>query len=1266
MLHRKLLIVVSFLTLPFLGFNMPYDFQSSIKWMGIQKVGDSSYEVERLTFVGANYRDFDGLPSFIEKIPIHTANAELEVKIGNCKYIDVLPQEALLIESLGYNDTSIDVDAQLVISRKEPMVEIEFIPIRFNSIKQKYEKLVHFELIVDVIDKPEVTAKQFQYVNKSVLREGDWYKIKLNKSGIYMVTYEELSTMGFDVSVHPSKIAVYGNGGGLLPEKNDEFRYDDLYENPIVVIGGGDGSFDDGDYILFYGEGPVTWTYSPVSEAFYHHTSYYKDFSYYFITSVSHDAMRVETIQSPVGNPDVEVSDFTDYAVHEIDERNIAGIGRRWFGEIFDYTTEYDFPFDFPNIKKNLNSGFFRGYFASRAYSSSGFKIGINSVQQETTTFPTLSPSNRYEYAKGDEISFTFTPQSDQLIVNVSYIRSSNTSVGYMDYIEVNVERDLKFSGDQMMFRKALSDYTVAEYTLSNSSQGIVIWDISTPVNPIKVETVLQGNSLTFKADASTIHEFVAFNGNSFYSAEFVSEVPNQNLHSYRDIDYLIVSHPDFYDEAVRLADFHRSKSDISVLVSTTDQVYNEFSSGGQDITAIRDFAKMLYDDSSPGKEIKYLLLFGDASYDYKDINPDNTNYVPCWESVRSLDIVSSIASDDYFGFLDDGEGEEYEKDLVDIGVGRFVVANEDEAIAAVNKTIHYSVNTTKVMAPWRNIVTFVADDGDGNRHLKDAERLAMMFDTSFHVYNVSKIYADAYEQISTPSGQTAPAVNKAINDRIEKGTLIFNYSGHGGEIGLGHERFLQVQDIQSWTNYDMLSVFITATCEFTRYDDPKRVSAGELVFLNDKGGAISLFTTSRATFAGSNLALNMAIYNDNMFKKIDGEHPTFGDVIRRSKLYGTANDKKFVLIGDPACKMAYPEHRAETIKINSNVVLPNEPDTIKALQLVKIEGIVTDESGTKLDDFNGELFTSVYDKKSEIVTFGDENSQYTFYVRNSVIFNGKASISNGDFSFEFMVPKDIAYKYGEGRISYYFRDTITDGHGYYENIIVGGFDENAKEDTEGPVIELFMNDTTFIAGGITNQNPNLLAFVSDSSGINTTGNGIGHDIVSVIDEDKQLSFVLNDYYEADENKYNEGIIVYPFNNLPEGEHTLSLKVWDVYNNSSTAYLDFIIVTSEKVVVDKLMNYPNPFMNETNFVFDHNQSGNVIDVQLEIFRLDGKLVKKINTILEPEGHRSEPIVWDGATDNGGLIARGFYVYRLTVRNEDGGVATDTSKLIYIR
>ncbi len=502
----------------------------------------------------------------------------------------------------------------------------------------------------------------------------------------------------------------------------------------------------------------------------------------------------------------------------------------------------------------------------------------------------------------------------------------------------------------------------------------------------------------------------------------------------------------------------------------------------------------------------------------------------------------------------------------------------------------------------------------------------------------------------------------------MEKGTLIFNYSGHGGELGLSHEGILGIPDIKSWNNYNKLPIFITATCEFSRYDDPKRISAGEEVFLNSNGGAIALFTTARATYASSNLALNKAIYENNLFEKVDGEYPRFGDVIRKSKKLGNDNDKKFILLGDPAVRLAYPEYNTETIKINSNIVIEDNYDTLKALSRVVVEGIVTDDNGNKLSDYNGLLFPTVYDKKVEIETLGTDNTSYPekFYFWKSILFNGKADITNGSFEFEFIMPRDIAYNYGKGRMSYYFNNDNIDGHGYYENLIIGGFNEDALEDDEGPSISLFMNDEDFNNGDITDENPVLLAHIADESGINTTGNGIGHDILAVIDEDAVKTYVLNDYYEAEVNKYNEGVVEYPFFKLEDGQHTLSLRVWDIYNNSSTAYLDFVVVSSEELVISNLYNFPNPVFDKTKFVFEHNQSNKVIEVEIQIIDMTGRPVKTLRASVRSENYKSEPIEWDASTDAGGKIGRGFYVYQLTATSESGMVKSETSKLIFLK
>lgn len=1272
MLHRTFIIFISLWLFAFNAYSLSFSFEESVNWKGVQVLDLSNGEkISRLSFDGASYTGFEPVPYFSSNYLIHTNHAKLSVRLQNEVYIEADSLENILLLNEYKPGNEIYIESSIVISQKQPYASVYFAPLRWNEEKGIVEKLHRFTIIIDVEEDNLFASSYLDYADNSVLKNGDWFKLRLDKGGIYKLTYSQLQAMGFDVSAPVSKIAIYGNGGGTLPEVNTDFRLDDLQENAIEIVGGGDGSLDEGDYILFYGDDPVKWKYNYAKQSFVHENNYYDDYSYYFVTrKIEGEGKRIVAISPPQGTPSIEVTEFDDYDFHELDKLNLAGSGRLWLGEVFDFSQNLSqtFTFNFPNIIKQPTAKFYVSL-ASRAYSSNKFDVSINDQLLKTKVMPNTSNSG-YEYGKVANVGSGFTPKSDVLNMMLTFHRVSSSSTGYLDYIEINVDRELEFVGNQMHFRKVFGWEIdeLAKYIIGGQTDNITIWDVSSPTMVTEQTISVSGGKTTFVNHTDSLRQFIAFNGTEYFTAEFVEKVDNQNLHAVKNIDYLIIVHPDFLSEANSLANFHRQDNSLSIYVTTPQKIYNEFSSGSQDITAIRDFLKKLYDRSDAGREIKYLLLFGDASYDYKDRLPDNTNYVPCWEHTMSLNIITSIATDDYYGFLDDGEGHIDDKNIVDIGIGRFVVASKEEAQMAVDKTIAYCVNSQENMGPWRNQITFVADDEDSNRHLHDAEILSALVESETVVYNIDKIYLDAYPQISTPSGQKAPEVNKAINAKIEKGTLIFNYSGHGGELGLSHEGIIEIPDIKSWNNYDKLPIFITATCEFSRYDDPKRISAGEEVFLNPNGGAIALFTTARATYASSNLALNMAIYKDNLFENIDGEYPRFGDVIRKSKHRGSDNDKKFVLLGDPAVRLAYPEYNTETIKINSNIVVDDNYDTLNALSKVVVQGVITNDDGNKLSNYNGLLFPTVYDKQVEIETLGTDKGSYPekFYFWKSVLFNGKADISNGDFEFEFVMPRDIAYNFGQGRISYYFNNDNVDGNGYYENLIIGGINEDAAEDDEGPVITLFMNEDDFGNGDITDENPVLLAFVSDESGINTTGNGIGHDILAVIDEDAVQTYVLNDYYEAEVNRYNEGTVNYPFFKLEDGEHSLSLRVWDIYNNSSTAYLDFVVVASEELVISNLFNYPNPVFNFTKFVFEHNQSNKDIEVEIQIFDMSGRSVKTLTAIVHSENYKSEPIEWDARTDAGGEIGRGFYVYQLTATSESGQIKTESSKLIFLR
>ncbi len=1262
---KKSTFVVVLLIIPLWGFGIGYHFTEHINWQGIQQFStENGNIIRRISFKDAYYNRLAGLPHFMQVYPIHTSNAVLSASLDSIKTVAVSGEEQQLLKNISFFDTSFQIKISLSVARKQPYAGVYLLPIRWNPSKKNYEKLLSFQLKINVVEK-ETSEKNLWHTTSStsVLTKAQWFKISISKSGLYRLTYDQLKNMGFPVSGNPDDFGLFGNGGGILPERNNAPRPSGLTENAIEVVDGGDGHFDAGDYILFYGQGPVVWKPDNAGH-FVHQNNYYDDSAYYYISMMDHPGLRVQKQTVPTANADVEVNDFTGVAMHELDEHNLGGTGRTWYGEIFDFNTSQNFDFDFPHIIPS-SKAYVKAAFASKAFSTNSFSIFTNNTFRKKVSMP-ITGNSGYDVGKGGSTAFEFSPGVDKITLKITFQRSNNNSVGYLDYIDVNAKRQLTFDGNQMIIRELFPSGQIARYHLK-SSGDVTIWDITDPLHPVEMVTTPTSSGQDFKTPVLPDKTFLAFNGNKYFSPQMDGAIENQDLHSVKNIDYLIVTYPDFMQQAQRLADFHRSRDGMEVFVTTPQKIYNEFSSGTHDITAIRDFVKHIYDQSDEGKRIKYLLLFGDASYDYKNRLPDNTNFVPCWESIASLNTISSIASDDYFGYLDDGEGNSF-SDKVDIGIGRFPVDNVAEAKDAVDKCIHYATPSAATMGPWRNTLTFVADDDDNNHHLNDAETLTKFVSSHYPAYGINKLYLDAFPQVSTPSGQRAPALNNAIDDQIDKGTLILNYSGHGGEIGLGHERFMQISDINSWSNYDKLTVFITATCEFTRYDDPSRTSAGELTFLNQNGGAIALFTTTRATYASSNLALNMAIYKQNLFEKPGGEFPCFGDVIRRSKVLGGDNDKKFVLIGDPALKMNYPNYIAQTTSINANAVHEGEPDTLKALSHVHIKGRVVTDDGQILSNYNGTLYPVIYDKESAISTLGTDPVSHvtTFFEWNNIIFKGKANIKNGLFDFAFVVPKDIAYQYGPGRISYYFNNDNTDGHGISENIIVGGYDQHAAQDTQGPDIKLYMNDSLFQSGEITHTDPVLFARISDQSGINTTGNGIGHDIIAMLDDDPHQSFNLNAYYQADEGDFSTGAIHFPLHGLAEGTHKLSLKVWDVYNNSSSAEITFDVKPATTLDIQHPLSFPNPMKNGTDFIFEHNQAGKTLNINISIYSLGGQLIKNIRKTLIPEGFNSPRIHWNCTTDGGRQVSDGIYIYQISVSNEQGQTKYLRGKIIINR
>jgi hypothetical protein len=1243
-----------------------------------------------LKFEGAAYGE-KYLPLLTEKIKINPSSNQVSAQITDAEYAPL--EEVFLIEPFKDKIKSeIEITANVAFERKVPYAIISFIPLRKNPLTGAYEKLISFN--ISLVERNDGSRAKAAPVNTttSVLSSGKWFKIGIAKDGVYKMDFSFLKSLGIIMStLDPRNIRVYGSGGGMLPFANNIPRNDDLVENAIYISGENDGHFDANDFVLFYGKGQMKWNFNSGDGLFHHQDNYYSDTTYYFINTDLGVGRRINPQSSSTLPATHFVNTFNDYVLHEVDLINCVKSGKEWFGESFDpLNTARDFQVEFPNVVTS-NQVCLRSDALARQIqtippsTNSVFNSYVNNQLVLTQSLPQLSDLYYGPCATQQVGNACFNVSSSQLTVRLVFVPGTSTAQGWLNYFELNAMRNLTLHNSQMGFRNApcVGTGNVTEFTVSGVSSSAVVWDVTDPVNVFRQEGTLNSGSYAFRVPTDVLREYVCFNGQSFFTPRIVGEVQNQNLHSIMSADLTIVTAPEFITEAERLAEHHRDHDQMTVAVVTTQQVYNEFSSGSQDVTAIRDFVRMLYNRSTnPATLPKYLCLFGDASYDNKHRLYGNTNFIVSYHSDNSIDPTSTYIADDYFGFLDSTEGYWADNDvnqLLDVGIGRIPVKSLTEATAMVDKIINYAKNGIQSgnaidcnsaitgFGEWRNIVTFVADDEDGNTHFNQAEQLAAKVDTAYPWYNIDKIYLDAYQQVSTPGGERYPTAQDAFAQRVQRGTLFLTYIGHGGEVGLAHERVLSVEDIESWTNYNRLAGFLTATCEFTRVDDPERTSAGELVFLNSKGGGIALFTTTRLAFSGSNFNLCKKFY-DYLYEYINGSVPTLGDISMLTK--NSVHDyhvKNFMLIGDPALKLAYPRWNVVTTEIN-NTPVSTTPDTMKALTRITVSGEIRDDNGQLMSGFNGVLTTSVYDKEASYLTLANNTGSSfvdTFQLRNKILFKGKATVTNGRFTFDFVMPKDISFQYGYGKISYYAHNGVTDAKGYNDNVIIGGFgsDSTVTDDQRGPEIKLYMNDDKFVHGGITNATPNVYAVIADESGINTAGNGIGHDITITIDNDKL--YTANDYFESDLDSYQKGKLNFPLNSLSEGKHTLRLKVWDVFNNSSESSLEFYVSASKEITLNHVYNYPNPFTTRTSFMFEHNRACVPMNVQVQIFTVTGKLVKTISKNMVCDGFRYDELEWDGRDDYGDKIGRGVYMYRLRVQTADGFTADKLEKLVIL-
>ena len=1189
---------------------------------------------------------------------------EESVEIFDVKYSDFNISQYPVLSNIPFKN-KIEVKLKTSKSREKSFSYLEFSPIL--KINENYKIVKSFKLKYSYDNLKNISAIQSQ---NSVMAFGSWYQFYIDQTGVYKIDKSFLDQLGINTnSIDPRKIRIFGHGGEMLPMNNTENFMLDPIENAIQVNGEEDGIFDNDDYIIFFAKGPDN--YNSESDT---HLNLYEEKTSYFISIGFDNGLRVDSYTEPDQPVDLIIDNYTNYQFHEIDEYNIAQIGRRWFGDRFDFESNKTFSFTFDNLIVSEPIDL-KVSAAATSEVSTSMSININGSNTSTLYFGSIGDPI---LASGANYNSEIYSNSSNINVSLNYNNSGNpASTAFLDYISLEATCDLIYSADQLIFynNNINSLPSVVEYQIGSNQNIYNVWDVSDISNISEVSNSIE-NNFSFKSNFSSENKFIAFSESNFLipTIESNSFIENQNIKQtiFSDFqgnlsapDYVIIARQDMLFQAERLAQINREKNNLSVKVIELQKIYNEFGSGNQDISAIRNFIRYIYHNQNNGNNLKYLCLFGDASFDYKQRIPNNTNIIPSWLSLNSFSLSSSFISDDFYGMMDLNEGTMSNSDKLDIAVGRILADNSQRSVVLVDKIESYY--SAESFGDWRNKVIVISDDVDEpweNIIQSTSNEIADLISENKPFINTKKILIDSYEQQTSSGGERYPEVNSEILNGIKQGAIVINYFGHGGEDGIARERIFDKINAAAVKNPNRLNCFVSVTCEFTKFDNPNRETAGEFLYWNKDGGSVALITTTRQIFVSVGVEFNITL-EQYLFSFGSDNYPSIAESLRLTKndpAISSTNQRRLVFfIGDPAMKLAIPEKEIRISKING-VDINNFQQPIKGLDLVNVEGQVYDKNGLFLENYSGILTSTVYDKNISRTTLANDNTTdgngnlilLDFEILGEVLFRGKSSVENGEFQFSFVVPKDVRMEIDSGKFSFYAKDTSSnlDKSGYNTSIQIGGVNEDAEEDNIGPEIQIFLNDESFVSGGITNESPNLIVKLSDNNGINTSS-GVGHDILATVDSDDINAIILNNYYVADIDDYKNGTVNYQLDNLQPGQHTLKIKAWDVYNNSSISEIDFMVFNeNEKLVLDNVLNYPNPFIDFTEFWFNHNSSS-LLDVKIEIFTISGRLVKTIigNTNFSGDSNFSRDFIWDGRDDYGDKVAKGVYVYKLSVRSE---------------
>ncbi|NLR89683.1 type IX secretion system sortase PorU [Flammeovirga agarivorans] len=1100
------------------------------------------------------------------------------------------------------------------------------------------------------------------------LSSGKVYKIKVDKSGVYKLDATVFNELGIDyTTINPQNISVFGFGYGMMPQPNAIDRPSTLLETPIQFVGQNSSSFSENDYFLFYADGPDKVIFDQENEFVDYELNLYDTDNYYFIKVGSELGARINIEDASVSNPS-NFSKLIEVVHHE--EELVKGLsepsGRFWFGESFisttDRTIEVPILSSTSSTKLKLKPGVM-----AKSRAESTFSFTISGSQRGEVNVPAAPDFNSYRYGNQGHMvntmfdQFTVSSLGAAINVDISYSKPISDSEGYLDYLTFNVERALQKTSGGIVLHGFLGS-TEDGASIENPN-NLSVWNIS-HTDQIKELTTTSGR-VYLPTDEDNF-SVIAFDKNDVLLPIAEGEISNQDLRNLNTPHLIIITAPQYLSESQKFADHRKSHSNIDVTVVTIDEVYNEFSSGRQDVTAIRDFARHLY-LSNPEK-LKYLLLIGQGSYDYKDIKTEGGSQVAIYESRDVLMRTRTFSSDDYFGFFDEDEGfwgenidGQVDNDDLEIGIGRLPVKNSEHAETMINKIIYYDT-ATQNLNQWKKSVLFVADDGDNNTHQRDANDLAVYVEENNPDFNSERLYIDNQPKETSPTGAVSPETNELLVDWIEnKEVLIVNYSGHGSVSKWADEDIFNIPTIADLSNNAVLPLFFTATCEFGRYDNPAITSGAERLVFLENAGAIAMMTTTRPVYASSNFKINKAFYENVFQKESDGTFQSLGEVFRLTKNQSLSgvNNRNFALLGDPSLELSLPSREVSITSLNGESLTGE--DTISALDRVSISGEVT-LNGQKDESFKGEVYLTMYEKPVTSSTRGNDGEETVFQYqeRKFQLYRGVTNIENGTFNTNFVVPKDIRYSFGNAKFSFYaINDETNDALGSNVDIILGGTSKDPVIDDTPPSIQLMMNGVE----NTTNVYPDCFVqgLLNDESGINLSGLGVGHDLLLQLDGG-DTSWVVNDYVQPLNDGNNTYSFVFPLNDLEVGEHTLTLEAWDVLNNRSEATITFYVSPVEAIEVESFIAYPNPVYDDFTLSFMHNIEGQNINVITNIIDMTGKVVISSENEFESVDN-SIQLYYNGLKSQYGLYP-GVYVVQSIINCKDLNLNTvKTTRII---